>query len=911
MKYTKKYMLVSVLIMIMCNNLSGQSKYLHLLKGDNVAKAAKKISTDISKKPEDTELNYVMALLLINRQYSAYSPKSAYEYLLKSKQYFDNTTDIKKLEKLNKIPLNQSIYEDYTDSVCRYALEDAIRTNKLDSYQKFLDYYKTAPLYQQQKATENINRIAFRKTKVLDNIESYTLFIAQYPDANETKQATERIHKLAFDKAKIANSSAFLKAFIDEYPQSKQYDVVVKLLGKAQFRENIPTGSSWNQYVEFIDKYPNNSLVSVAYDNVSAYIEKTKDLEAAKFCVDNFKDNFKDRALILYHDIFTNDGEKQTLDLFYKQYDNEILDELKQQDYEIAELGDALTLALPYDSLRFSEYDSYIRLAAPRERAFVALQRIISSCLVRHNWKISIEILTRYESLFSRNTNLKKLIALLNDKWDNSIHISPLGARVNTVNGSEYAPAISANDKLLYFCGSDRKDNIGGEDIFVSKKVNGKWGQAKLVPGLSTAKTNDSPECISADGTMMIIFQSGKLYYSQKKSKGWSDIKEFPEQINAAAWQADAVLSSDGKAILFASIKKGGYNLYNQITNIRPFHGAVYPPSDIYVSTLNSKNQWSELINLGNVINTPYCDRSPFLHPDMKTLYFSSDGHGGLGKLDVYKSTRLADSCWNCWSEPINMGKEINTVGSDWGYKISTNGEVAYFSIANSVTESEDIYSVNVPKNVRPEIVATISGKLLDKNNKPINAEIKWEDLETGKNVGQSKSDPTDGSFFIVLPVGKIYGYFVDQDEYFPISNHVDLRNNNKPVRIEENINMVTFRQMIEEGIAVPINNLFFNFAESSLLPYSISELKRVASIFKTNHLKIEIGGHTDNIGNDQKNQILSEQRAKSVMEFLINEGCTAGNLSIKGYGRTKPIATNETEEGRAKNRRVEFKFIK
>jgi outer membrane protein OmpA-like peptidoglycan-associated protein len=207
--------------------------------------------------------------------------------------------------------------------------------------------------------------------------------------------------------------------------------------------------------------------------------------------------------------------------------------------------------------------------------------------------------------------------------------------------------------------------------------------------------------------------------------------------------------------------------------------------------------------------------------------------------------------------------------------------------------------------------VATVSGKLLDKNNNPVAAEIRWEDLQTGKNVGQSKSDPADGSFFIVLPLGKIYGYYIDKNEYFPISNNIDLRTNNKPIQLESDINIVTFKQMIEEGTSVPINNLFFDFAKYDLLPYSIPELQRIATIIKTNNLKVEIDGHTDNIGDEKTNQILSEKRANSVKEFLVNEGCDVSLLTIVGFGETKPVATNENEAGRAKNRRVEFKFIK
>ncbi|MEI8085004.1 MAG: OmpA family protein [Paludibacter sp.] len=938
---------ITILFIILAQTfLSGQSKYLKLIEKDNFPKAEKRIAKELSKKPNDIELNFAMALLLKERKCSKYNPDSSYFYLLKSKSLFELISDNKELIKLEKVPINQSIFLDYTDSICGLALEDALSLNSISGYLTFIGYFKIAPKYQIEKAVEkrdilayklasdnntvesfqnfittypraiqiNIalrkrNGLAFKKEKAIDNIDGYLDFIKHYPSAEEIPEAKERLHELAFIDAKKTNSSAAYKTFTDAYPDSKQVDIAHRLYDEKQFEELTSGFKTWEEYAGFVEAYPNNSFKSVAIDSIQSYILKTQDIEAANYCLANFAESDKKRAILIYHDVFTNDGEKQTLDLFYEKYDDESLSELKTKDYELAELGDNLMLNMPYDSLNFSTYDSFIKLAAPHERAFVALQRMIAMDITKKRWKKAVDKLKIYAPLFANNNKkINNLIATLENNWDSSIKIGSVGAGINTVAGGEYVPVISADDKLLYFCGRDRKDNVGGEDIFVSKRAKGVWSPAKIISDLSAVNSNDAPLSVSSDGTRMLLFKSGQIFFSDKTKKGWSYAQEFPEQINGGKWQADAMISSDGKALIFASTKSGGYNYFEKQTN---YHADNQYASDIYVSTLNENNEWSEPINLGNVINTPYCDRSPFLHPDMKTLYFSSDGHGGLGNLDVYKSTRLADSCWNCWSEPINMGKEINTVSSDWGYKISTNGEMAYFSKTNSAGSSEDIYSLNLPKYLRPGLVATVTGKLIDKDNQPVTAEIRWEDLETGKNVGKSKSDPTDGSFFIVLPIGKIYGYFVDEDKYFPISNHVDLRENKKTVEIEENINMVTFKQMVEEGTAVQVNNLFFNFSESALLPYSLPELKRVAAIIKGNQLKVEISGHTDNIGDDQKNQILSEQRAMAVKEFLVNEGCTADNFITKGYGKTRPVATNENEAGRAKNRRVELKFVK
>jgi outer membrane protein OmpA-like peptidoglycan-associated protein/TolA-binding protein len=346
-------------------------------------------------------------------------------------------------------------------------------------------------------------------------------------------------------------------------------------------------------------------------------------------------------------------------------------------------------------------------------------------------------------------------------------------------------------------------------------------------------------------------------------------------------------------------------------SNTQLYHGDRLPLSDLFICHKDQNGKWGKILNLSSKLNTPYTERSPFLHPDLKTLYFSSDGHGGLGKLDVYMTKRLADSCWDCWSDPINLGKEINGPNSDWGYKISTDGEVAYFSKDSKLKTREDIYKITLPPHLRPDVVARIEGQLKDSDNKAISTSIQWEDLENNKIMGTAKTDPNDGSYFIVLPMGKNYGYFIEDTSFFPIAQNIDLRDSTKAVDIKKDIKVISFEEMIDKGISVPMNNLFFDFGKYDLLPSSIPELKRVANIIKRYNLKIEISGHTDDIGEDRNNQILSERRSKSVKDFFIESGCNERLLQTIGYGESKPIDTNETEKGRANNRRVEIKFIK
>ena len=735
---------------------------------------------------------------------------------------------------------------------------------------------------------------------------------------------------------------------------------------------------------------------------------------------------------------------------------------------------------------------------------------MISPYIKTKKWEKAIKIANEYLPLFNkRNKKILSLISILEKVDDNTIQIKSIGSRINSSSGKEYSPIISADNKSLYFCGKQRKDNIGGEDIYVAKNSSSGWSRAKLVKELSDSNTNNAPLCVSADGNEILLFHNGDIFSTNKTIEGWENNLKLNSLINTKYWEGDATISSDGNELIFIrsaqkfeakyeliflidntgsmqscinGVKENIRNfisnlkddelkivkwnakiiaykdaisdrdsyysfpftddehtLYNQLARIYAEGGDDEPEStieslfraaketkwdkddevikvivcftdatnkkeisrkirskygtintkylkkeldkkninlflfcqndpdytiisnfnhahvtqyqnavnqlqnadyslimkslsdkisllannvpinhgdrqlngDIYVSHRDYLGNWSNPIPLGNKINTRYSERSPFLHPDMKTLYFSSDGQGGLGKLDVFKSTRLADSCWDCWSDPINLGKEINTTESDWGYKISTDGVKGYFSKKTSSNNNEDIYYLNIPAYLRPGFVATISGKLLDKENLPVSANIRWEDLETKKVIGISKSDPSDGSYFIVLPLGKMYGYFVEDSSFFPLSNNIDLRDSIKQITLEENIAMVTFEQMINEGVAVPVNNLFFESNKYELLDYSIPELKRVAKIIIENNLHTEINGHTDNIGNDKLNMELSINRANSVKIFLVDQGVDPEILKIIGHGESKPVASNDTDQGRKKNRRVEINLIK
>jgi len=454
---------------------------------------------------------------------------------------------------------------------------------------------------------------------------------------------------------------------------------------------------------------------------------------------------------------------------------------------------------------------------------------------------------------------------------------------INT-NRDEYAPILSTDGRTLYLC----RRVSGSEDIFVAHRdEQGNWSAPKPVSEWNTPRMSEAPESVSADGNTFFLFRSGKFYLSRKTASGWSPPEMLAAPFNRFNWQADLSIAADGKAMLFAA-KNPGSSI------------------DIYVSLLQADGTWSEPFSLGNTVNTLREDRSPFLHPDGKTLYFSSDGHGGFGALDIFMSKRLDDT-WTNWSKPVNLGPDINSPGNDWGFRVSTDGEFGYYAAV--VNGNQDIVRSSLSADMRPEKVATISGKMVDAQGKPLDAEILWEDLETGEVVQVTRSNPATGEFFAVLPERTRYGYSVRKPGFFPLSGNVDLRSELGEIRLDKPMELVTFEEMKNRDVSLPLNNLFFETAKYDIQPESFPELKRLAQLVISEQLSIEIHGHTDSVGSDMANQQLSENRARAVRDYLISQGCAGDRIIAKGFGKTRPRAGNDTEEGRAMNRRVEMRI--
>jgi outer membrane protein OmpA-like peptidoglycan-associated protein len=566
-----------------------------------------------------------------------------------------------------------------------------------------------------------------------------------------------------------------------------------------------------------------------------------------------------------------------------------------------------------------SQLEYIIKLYAPSEDAFVALQKLAKPFIDKKEFNDAAILYKSYLDKFPEmQDRINKIIHLLTMEPEGLDKLN-LGGGVNS-QFKEYGPVIFPDGKKIYFTAMDREDGIGGEDVFVSEYKGSSWQLARKLSDKINTESNEYMNSISADGNILVLFGNyanqlgrGDNFYVEKTKKGWTDIKHFPEPINSVFWDADAYLTADGKAIFFASERPGGAGAFKKKGEC--FHDMYWGNIDIWVVTKNKDGTWNnQAINIGGVINTPYTERTPFLHPDGKTLYFSSDGHYGIGKSDVFRSVRLSDTSWTEWSAPVNLGIEINTTGEDWGYKISTDGKKAFFSTSvGSGFGQEDLYSVNLPEEVQPEKdVFTIYGKVLDEKGNPVEATIKWEDVLNDKEVGESKTDAESGDYIVILPTGKYYAYYAVVKGYYSDIAYLDLTNAEDYKEIKADVNIVSIENLISTGKAIKLEHIFFDTDKYELKEASYNSLNRLLKfLIENNDIMLEINAHTDSRGSVEYNIGLSEKRAASVVNYLIEKGIKADMLLSNGFGESQPVADNDTEEGRSLNRRVEFRLVK
>lgn len=487
-------------------------------------------------------------------------------------------------------------------------------------------------------------------------------------------------------------------------------------------------------------------------------------------------------------------------------------------------------------------------------------------------------------------------------KENYTIEFKPLGPEINTKE-SEYFPSTAADESAIYFTRKTR----GGEDIWISYLRNGSWTPAvlidePLIEGVDKVVSinsyeNDGAHTIAPTGRFLFFtscnrprgFGSCDLYFSKRSGNEWGKPTILVPPINSGAWETQPCISADGKQLFFISSREGGMGR-----------------GDIYVSTIQENGSFSAPQNLGPEINTSGNEDKPFIHPDGKTLYFSSDGHPGYGQRDLFMSRKENGK----WSTPINLGGQINSVGDESAIFINTAGTRAYISKQNNdrAEKDYDIYTFDLPETYQPSKTTYLKGIITNaKTNQPVKASVKIQNIEKNESVMSISSDEKNGDFLLTLVTDKEYGFNVLKEGFAVYSKNFSFTGttDNKPQLLEIKL------QPLEAGTKFDLRNVFFETGKYELKAESSNELNYIVDILNKNPtIKIKVSGHTDNVGQAESNRILSENRAKAVLEYFVSKGILKERLSSVGYGSEKPISENETESGRAQNRRTEIEIL-
>ena len=485
--------------------------------------------------------------------------------------------------------------------------------------------------------------------------------------------------------------------------------------------------------------------------------------------------------------------------------------------------------------------------------------------------------------------------------------IENLGDRINTPF-EEVFPIIAADGKTLFF---DRKNHPKNtrpitsdkdDDIWYSIQVGGVWQEAI---NIGKPLNNASPNyvcSVSPDGNTFLlgnIYQKNKtasqgVSMAHRTKDGWSfPVKQVIKEFENFNQHSEYSLAANQKIMLLAiemADSKGD--------------------RDIYVSFKESENQWSKPVNLGGQVNTAELEMTPFLAADNKTLYFASRGFSGYGSVDMYFTKRL-DETWTNWSSPINLGDQLNSKEWDASYTIDAFGEYAYFvSYNNSIGKSADIFRVELPDALKPDRVTIVYGKVYNsKTKQPILADIFYENLHTGKELGQGSANPNDGSYKIILPRTEAYAFWAAAEGFLSVEDNIDFeKEHNLPEKIKRDLYLTP----IEIGQVIKLNNVFFVQSKAELMPESYTELNRlVAALLMYKEVNVMIEGHTDLAGDPRLNMDLSQRRVAAITAYFVVRGIGPNRLSGKAFGDTQPLTMSRDPKSKKSNRRVEFRIIK
>lgn len=463
-----------------------------------------------------------------------------------------------------------------------------------------------------------------------------------------------------------------------------------------------------------------------------------------------------------------------------------------------------------------------------------------------------------------------------------------MGDAINT-SALEYFPTLTIDGSQFIFTRREK----GNEDFYGSLRDQNLWKKAVLLPGNINSNLNEGAQTISQDGSWLIFtgcnfpdgYGSCDLYISYQTPEGWSLPENLGRTINTEYWESAPSLSPDKKELYFASKRNDGYG-----------------GSDLYVCRRQPNGRWSAPENLGPQINTVGDESAPFMHADNQTLYFTSNGHPGYGGDDLFMVRKGPK---NTWSVPVNLGYPINTIENEGSLVVSANGEEAYYASDRADSRGGlDLYQFELRKNIRPIKTLWVKGRVLDKKtNAVVPSTIELTDLTTREMISSLNTDE-NGHYLMTLPVGRNYAFSVHKKGYLFFSENFPLAEKNADSTYQIDIKL----QPIEVNAQATLKNVFFDSKSSQLKPESFAELDRLFYLLRENPtVTLQINGHTDNIGKASDNLLLSTERAKAVQDYLLSKGVVASRITAKGFGATQPIDNNQTETGRARNRRTDI----
>lgn len=476
------------------------------------------------------------------------------------------------------------------------------------------------------------------------------------------------------------------------------------------------------------------------------------------------------------------------------------------------------------------------------------------------------------------------------DHSDKNVQIKNIGRVINSTF-HDVLPKPNADFSVLYFTSQRAKGEgaVNPEDIYQSYSLGG-WSKPKKLDKPLNTDNNDACIGVSPDGQTMFLFKGsngGDIYFSELDGEEWSE--PAPMSFNTAERESSISIAPDGKTLYFVrkSLSKGGN-------------------SNIYFCRKNAGGKWSRPQLLTRAINTAYDEEAPFIHPDGKTLYFSSKGHSSMGGYDIFKTIYNKEN--NTWSKPKNLGYPINTANDEICFVLSADGQVGmYSSVRKEGLGGQDIYTIRMPISKKPSLTL-LKGHVKDAvTQKSIDAQITITDNEKNEVVAKFKSNSSTGEYMVSLPAGKNYGISIEKDGHLFHSENVYLDESKGYEQQTKEITLVN----ATKGSKVVLNNIFFASSSYKLTSTSYGELNRLINLLnKYPQLRIEISGYTDNVGDENGNIQLSQKRAQAVVSYMISKGISQNRLQGKGYGSKLPIAPNTSEEGRQQNRRIEFKIL-